>query len=229
MGTLTFQEAFDKTGRIINITVAPSNSYDPPRLLNYLTAPHVCVWSAAAASSSIPGVFDSVSLIVKEPDGSFRAENEWTRTGMVDADAAAAAKLASYTDGSLESDLPMQQISELFNVNHFIVSQVNPHAAILSSMAWKASVWSNPVFRTIVGCARFLKEQCRDWVKNIVGLLVFRSDASEWSSKRGLAQTLTQEYEGRESDITIMPWVGHITAFQALTSAIHNPTVPEYL
>ena len=30
----------------------------------------------------------------------------------------------NYTDGSIESDLPMQQLSELFNVNHFIVSQV---------------------------------------------------------------------------------------------------------
>jgi TAG lipase/steryl ester hydrolase/phospholipase A2/LPA acyltransferase len=114
----------------------------------------------------------------------------------------------------------MQQISELFNVNHFIVSQVNPHAAIFSSMGWKASIYSNPFYRTMVGCARFLKDQCRDWVKNIVGLLVFRSDAPEWSSKRGLALTLIQDYEGRESDVTIMPWVGHITAFQATVMSI---------
>jgi predicted acylesterase/phospholipase RssA len=81
VGLYTFQEAFDKTGRIINITVAPNNNYDPPRLLNYLTAPHVCVWSAAAASSAVPGIFDSVSLVVKEPDGQFRLESEWTRNG----------------------------------------------------------------------------------------------------------------------------------------------------
>ena len=56
VGLYTFQEAFDKTGRIINITVAPNNNYDPPRLLNYLTAPHVCVWSAAAASCALPGI-----------------------------------------------------------------------------------------------------------------------------------------------------------------------------
>ena len=56
-GDYTFQEAFDRTGRIINITVAPMNDYEPPRLLNYLTAPHVCVWSAAAASCAIPGMY----------------------------------------------------------------------------------------------------------------------------------------------------------------------------
>ena len=64
--------AFDRTGRIINITVAPINNYDPPRLLNYLTAPHICVWSAAAASCAVPGLFDSITLIVKEPNGKKR-------------------------------------------------------------------------------------------------------------------------------------------------------------
>lgn len=58
VGSVTFQEAFDHTSRIVNITVAPLNPYDPPRLLNYLTAPHVCVWSACVASCSIPGIFD---------------------------------------------------------------------------------------------------------------------------------------------------------------------------
>jgi TAG lipase / steryl ester hydrolase / phospholipase A2 / LPA acyltransferase len=32
-----------------------------------------------------------------------------------------------YVDGSVASDLPMKRLSELFNVNTFIVSQVNPH------------------------------------------------------------------------------------------------------
>ena len=50
IGNFTFQEAFDRTGRILNITVSPQNRSDPPRLLNYLTAPHVLIWSAAVAS-----------------------------------------------------------------------------------------------------------------------------------------------------------------------------------
>jgi TAG lipase / steryl ester hydrolase / phospholipase A2 / LPA acyltransferase len=32
-----------------------------------------------------------------------------------------------FVDGSVGQDLPMQRLSELFNVNTFIVSQVNPH------------------------------------------------------------------------------------------------------
>ena len=81
VGSMTFQEAFDRSGRIINVTVAPSNDYDPPRLLNYLTAPHVCLWSAAAASCAIPGVFDSSMLYVKETNGMTRPEHEWSRAG----------------------------------------------------------------------------------------------------------------------------------------------------
>lgn len=43
---------------------------------------------------------------------------------LVDNEDIKAGNLASYSDGSVENDLPMQQLSELFNVNHFIVSQV---------------------------------------------------------------------------------------------------------
>jgi predicted acylesterase/phospholipase RssA len=159
-GLDTFQEAFDRTGRIINITVAPVNDFDPPRLLNYLTAPHVCIYSAALASCAIPGVFDNVPLIIKEPNGHLRPENEWTlgpsRPPLgPPAGAAEEAREGDqqqgqvkgqgqqqqeqqlqqqqqlpphhhhYSDGSVENDLPMKQLSELFNVNHFIVSQVH--------------------------------------------------------------------------------------------------------
>lgn len=138
------------------------------------------------------------------------------------------AKLAAYSDGSLENDLPMQQLSELFNVNHFVVSQVNPHSAIFSSLAMKATVWSHPVYGAIVGYLRFLTAQCRDWLKNIVDFFIFRSKSPVWSARRGLTQTLTQDYEGRENDVTIMPWAGHISPFKALTLAIRNPGDEEF-
>jgi len=35
-----------------------------------------------------------------------------------------------YVDGSVGADLPMQRLAELFNVNNFIVSQVNPHVVM---------------------------------------------------------------------------------------------------
>jgi len=41
IGDVTFQEAFNKTRRILNITVSSSTVHELPRLLNYLTAPNV--------------------------------------------------------------------------------------------------------------------------------------------------------------------------------------------
>ena len=34
-----------------------------------------------------------------------------------------------FIDGSVACDLPMNRMSELFNINTYIVSQVNPHVA----------------------------------------------------------------------------------------------------
>jgi TAG lipase/steryl ester hydrolase/phospholipase A2/LPA acyltransferase len=46
LGDLTFQEAYNRTRRILNIPVSTSSLYELPRLLNYITAPNVMIWSA---------------------------------------------------------------------------------------------------------------------------------------------------------------------------------------
>jgi predicted acylesterase/phospholipase RssA len=54
--------------------------------------------------------------------------HNYHNAALVDNEDIKASNLASYSDGSVENDLPMQQLSELFNVNHFIVSQVLFHS-----------------------------------------------------------------------------------------------------
>ncbi len=112
-GDITFQEAYMRTRRILNITVcAVRASSDPPMLLNYLTAPHVLVWSAASASCALPFVFAPVELVAKGYDGRLVPYHPHG---------------VRWIDGSITSDIPLARIGELFNVNHFIVSQANPH------------------------------------------------------------------------------------------------------
>ena len=41
LGSTTFQEAFLRTGRTLNIAVTAADTEEPSRLLNYLTAPNV--------------------------------------------------------------------------------------------------------------------------------------------------------------------------------------------
>ncbi|KAJ3212543.1 hypothetical protein HDU82_000482 [Entophlyctis luteolus] len=42
-GDLTFQEAYNKSRRVLNIAVSSSTTFEMPRLLNYLTAPNVII------------------------------------------------------------------------------------------------------------------------------------------------------------------------------------------
>ena len=46
LGDVTFQEAYNRTRRILNICVSSASLYELPRLLNYVTAPNVLIWSA---------------------------------------------------------------------------------------------------------------------------------------------------------------------------------------
>src|SRR5579859_7975076 len=87
--------------------------YELPRLLNYLTAPNVLIWSAISASCSVPFIFSSSEILAKDPKTGL--PQPWNATPQ------------RWIDGSVDNDLPMAKLSELFNVNHFIVSQVNPH------------------------------------------------------------------------------------------------------
>jgi TAG lipase/steryl ester hydrolase/phospholipase A2/LPA acyltransferase len=245
VGDYTFQEAFDRTGRIINIMVAPTNKFDPPKLLNYLTAPHVCVWSAAVASCAIPGVFDAIALVIKEPNGQIISENHWVRNdsssvhlNMLGDDnqntghkhQGSSQITERYSDGSVENDLPMQQLSELFNINHFIISQVNPHSFLLATLSIQSYVWTNKLVIYTIGYLKYLKAQCRTWLKNVLNLLslkIFYS-SSNWGGRRTYTQILTQEYEGRDVDVSIMPWRGTLSILQAFLSLIKNPTLEEY-
>ncbi|KAI3830202.1 hypothetical protein L1987_04336 [Smallanthus sonchifolius] len=125
---LTFQEAYDMTGRVLGITVCSPRKHEPPRCLNYLTSPHVVIWSAVTASCAFPGLFEAQELMAKDRSGEIVPYHPPFHWGPEEASGTSSRR---WRDGSLEIDLPMIQLKELFNVNHFIVSQANPHIAPL--------------------------------------------------------------------------------------------------
>ena len=113
LDNITFQEAYNRARRILSICVSSASVYELPRLLNYITSPNVMIWSAVAASCSVSFLFSAAQLLVKNP---ITGENTpWNPTPQ------------KWIDGSVDNDLPMTRLAEMFNVNHFIVSQVNPH------------------------------------------------------------------------------------------------------
>lgn len=107
---LTFLEAFELTGRSINISVAPSEPQQRSRLLNASTSPNVFIRDAVLASCAIPGVFPAVTLAAKNARGERQAYVPSRR----------------WVDGSITGDLPARRLSRLYGVNHFITSQTNP-------------------------------------------------------------------------------------------------------
>lgn len=107
---LTFQEAYERTGRKINISVAPHKAHQKSRLLNAIASPNVLIRSAVMASCAIPGKFSPVTLLAKNKDGEtqpYLSSRRWV-------------------DGSMSNDLPSKRLTRLYRVNHFIVSLANP-------------------------------------------------------------------------------------------------------
>ncbi|OJD23739.1 hypothetical protein ACJ73_04907 [Blastomyces percursus] len=116
VGEMTFEEAFAKTKRSLNITIPTTRRAGTPNLLNYLTAPNVLIWSAAAASNVSSATASRVTLYCKDetgvivpwPDAEGLLFRSWRQLG--------------YN----ERECPLSRLSELFNVNHFIVAQARP-------------------------------------------------------------------------------------------------------
>ena len=71
----TFQEAFERTGRVANINIsvgARSGGLGAMRgalLLNHLTTPHVLLRSAVHASCCLPTVMNPTTLLAKASNG----------------------------------------------------------------------------------------------------------------------------------------------------------------
>jgi predicted acylesterase/phospholipase RssA len=55
MGNTTFLEAYERSGRILNISAVSMEEHSPPKLFNYRNAPDVVIYTAILASSAIPG------------------------------------------------------------------------------------------------------------------------------------------------------------------------------
>ena len=157
---LTFSDVHVKYGWNLNITVTDFSNADESRLLNYLTAPNVLVWSAVVASCAIPGMFDAVDLMMLTENNKIVPYNPRS-TGF------------RFQDGSVASDLPLQRLAELFNINTFIVSQVNPHIVPFVSVESGEVIDSAYQKRYIRTMKALIGNEIRHWFKqlNVLGLL----------------------------------------------------------
>ncbi|KAI1973896.1 Lipase 5 [Ophidiomyces ophidiicola] len=224
LGNITFLEAYNRTRRILNITVSHSEFHELPRLLNYITSPNVMVWSAMyvlpnllcgeiltdinrVTSCSVPLVFSASSLMAKDPvTGEIL---DWGES------------LVQWIDGSVDGDLPMARLSEMFNVNHFIVSQVNPHvipfvppeeAFLFAELSERRQPPENG--KTHLP-KELMKEEAMGKLNLLSGMGLFPN------TLRRFASIMRQEYYG---DINILPEI----TYEVFPSMLRNPT-PDFM
>jgi TAG lipase/lysophosphatidylethanolamine acyltransferase len=96
---------------VLSITVSSVRINEIPSVLNYLTAPNVLIRSAACASATMIGLYSTVDLLAKDSDGRIIV---WSPS-------------SGWTTTTSHKESPEQRLAELFNVNHFILSQSQPY------------------------------------------------------------------------------------------------------
>lgn len=194
---LTFEEAYQLTGREINITVSPYDRHQQARLLNWRTSPHVLIRKASLASCAVPGIYPPVTLWAKNIEGEkipYIPSRKWV-------------------DGSVKDDLPIHRLARLYGVNHSIVSQTNPHVVPFIARKGEGRLLAsmgNLALRNVTMNTRFfLNLAQRQVASNELGLILDKAES-----------ILRQKYVG---DINLIPPRQPMNILRVLA----NPTVKD--
>jgi TAG lipase/steryl ester hydrolase/phospholipase A2/LPA acyltransferase len=196
VGDFTFAEAFARSQRALNISVSPARTRQKPRLLTHLTAPDVLVASAALASSALPGLFPPVVLEMRDRNGQIAPYIPSER----------------WVDGSLYGDLPKLRLSRLHNVNHFIVSQTNPHV-----LPFVRHHGENGVRAALFGLTSATVRTQGAWATDAIRRLNRRSTGPTGRLADQLHALVSQDYGG---DIDLHPQF----SWRLYRKVVQNPT-----
>ncbi|KAI4288979.1 MAG: hypothetical protein L6R35_001761, partial [Caloplaca aegaea] len=204
LGDMTFQESYNRTRKILNICVSSASLYELPKLLNYITAPNVLIWSAVAASCSVPLVFSAATILAKDPKTGQAVP--WNPSPQ------------RWIDGSVDNDIPITRLAEMFNVNHFIVSQVNPHVVpflkeedSLTQDAQLSSYTASAAPSWLQSATHLAKDEALHRMRTLAEIGIFPNALTKAIS------VLSQKYSG---DITIFPEISYADFPRMLS----NPT-----
>jgi TAG lipase / steryl ester hydrolase / phospholipase A2 / LPA acyltransferase len=178
---MTFQESFDHTGRMLNISIAAVEKHQTSRLLNATTSPNLLIRKSIMASSAVPGLFPAVTLETRDKFGDvqpYLPSRKWV-------------------DGSVSDDLPTKRLARLYGVNHYIVSQANP--AVLPFIM--GSKHQNTPLDILRSTARNTN---REWLNAVAAIMhkPLSKDNALSQFANTLISVVNQDYVG---DINILP------------------------
>jgi hypothetical protein len=199
-GDYTFEEAFEKTGKHVCITVSASRATGGTAqrlLLNHISTPHVTLSSAVAASCALPGVMAPAKLMAKDSTGH---QEPFEVDGV------------EWIDGSVQADLPFERISTLFNVSNYVVCQTNFHVLPFLNKAHHPNEHSTywTLFQTV------------EWDIRNRALKLSRLGLFPRIFGQDISKVFKQKYHG---NLTLVP---RFTAMQTFgLKALANPTVSD--
>lgn len=134
LGDMTFEEAFLKTDKVLNILLHPTDN-SIGNLLNYITAPNVVIWSAICCSIGDGVLYDETKLFVRnlnnkivpfDSTGTFLSPHQVNKQPRTDYKTNETTFTSHFSTPS-----PYTRLTELFNINNFVVSLARPYLAPL--------------------------------------------------------------------------------------------------
>ncbi len=162
-----------------------------------------------AASCSVPCIYTAASLLAKDPKTGEAVP--WNPSPQ------------RWIDGSVDNDIPMTRLAEMFNVNHFIVSQVNPHVVpflikdedAIGEEARRSSGTIAPGPTWFNNVSHLAKSEALHRMHTLADMGIFPNVLTKTVS------VLSQRYSG---DITIFPEISYADFPRMLS----NPT-PDFM
>jgi NTE family protein len=182
LGEYTMEEAYERSGRSINVTVSPVQHHQKERLLSGITTPYLLLWSAVLASCAVPAIFPPVKLQKKDKHG----------------DTAPYMPRLRWVDGSVVSDLPVERLMHLYDVNYSIVSQTNPHVVpfLKDKAGSQKTSFAEIPMAWLKAELKFRSKGLSDYVRKNANSQILRQSAGQ------LHAMMSQTYYG---DVTIAP------------------------
>lgn len=164
-GDMTFEEAFRRTGRVLNITVVTDGTGDVPAVLNHVTAPNVLIWTAAVASNASEVAWyghQPTPILCRDAGGN-----------VIPWPLADSAQFRHWADGDGSGrghghgdHPPLQRLAQLFNVNHVVVSQARPYLVPFLEPSLHSPAMHGFAMGTLARLQAFLRQQMAHFLRH---------------------------------------------------------------
>ena len=205
---MTFEEAHNRSGREISITIA-CDAPGMPALLNYITTPNILIRSAVRAAMETDFDKAPAKILEKDWEGTVQRWSLNDETPAYKKRRRARDRKAARST-LIDHDHPLERLKQIFHANHFITSQARPYLLPFCCEPYSRVQLPTPFPR----CRLWLRTQLRR-------VLVFRArQMMHLTTLPMWAQKLAMETRTSDRVLTIAPTI----RFQEVRTLFRRPS-----